>query len=159
MTVAAPIKWVLTESDAAVATALSGQAGVHPLIARLMANREISDPADVRAFLTCDLASLSGPGIFVGMEKARSRIRAAISGHEKIAVYGDYDVDGVTGAAILFLVLKSLGADVVCYIPDRISEGYGLHGNALHKLKASGISIVITVDCGISAIDRDFLMA
>lgn len=154
MTVAAPIKWVLTESDAGVAAALSEQAGIHPLIARLMANRGISDPADVRAFLSCELASLSGPGIFVGMEKATGRISAAISGHEKIAVYGDYDVDGVTGAALLFLVLKSLSADVLCYIPDRIREGYGLHGPALNKLKSSGVSIVITVDCGIGALDQ-----
>jgi single-stranded-DNA-specific exonuclease len=154
LTVAAPIKWVLTESDAAVAAALSGQAGIHPLIARLMANRGIADPADVRAFLSCELANLSGPGVFVGMEKATGRIRAAISGHEKIAVYGDYDVDGVTGAALLYLVLKSLDADVICYIPDRIREGYGLHGPALNKLKSSGVSIVLTVDCGISATDQ-----
>ena len=88
------------------------------------------------------------------MEKATARIRAAISGREKIAVYGDYDVDGVTGAALLFLVLKSLDAEVICYIPDRIREGYGLHDQALNKLKSSGVSIVITADCGISAIDQ-----
>ncbi len=133
---------------------LSGQAGIHPLIARLMTSRGIVDPAEVRSFLSCELASLSGPGIFVGMEKAINRIRAALSGREKIAVYGDYDVDGVTGAALLFLVLKSLDADVLCYIPDRMSEGYGLHGPALSKLKSSGVSIVITVDCGISALDQ-----
>jgi single-stranded-DNA-specific exonuclease len=133
---------------------LSEQAGIHPLIARLMAGRGIVDPAYVRAFLSCELAALSGPGIFVGMEQATNRIRAAISGHEKIAVYGDYDVDGVTGAALLYLVLKSLDADVVCYIPDRISEGYGLHSNALNTLKSSGISVVITADCGISALDQ-----
>jgi single-stranded-DNA-specific exonuclease len=107
LTAAVPIKWVLTESDAAVAAALSGQAGVHPLIARLLANRGIADPAAVRAFLSCELAALSGPEIFIGMEKATSRIQAALSRHEKIAVYGDYDVDGVTGAALLFLVLKA----------------------------------------------------
>ena len=154
MTIAAPIKWVLTESDAGVAAALAEQAGIHPLIARLMANRGIADPAGVRAFLSCELSTLSGPGIFVGMQEAASRIRAAISGHEKIAVYGDYDVDGVTGAALLFLVLKSLQADVISYIPDRISEGYGLHGPALNKLKSEGVSIVITADCGISALDQ-----
>jgi len=154
LTIAAPIKWVLTESDAGVAAALAEQAGIHPLIARLMANRGIADPAGVRAFLSCELSTLSGPGIFVGMQEAASRIRAAISGHEKIAVYGDYDVDGVTGAALLFLVLKSLQADVISYIPDRISEGYGLHGPALNKLKSEGVSIVITADCGISALDQ-----
>ncbi|OGW35936.1 MAG: single-stranded-DNA-specific exonuclease RecJ [Nitrospirae bacterium GWC2_56_14] len=148
------MKWVLTESDAGAATALAEQAGIHPLIARLMANRGIADPAGVRAFLSCELSTLSGPGIFVGMQEAAGRIRAAISDHEKIAVYGDYDVDGVTGAALLFLVLKSLQADVISYIPDRISEGYGLHGPALNKLKSEGVSIVITADCGISALDQ-----
>jgi len=154
LTIAAPIKWVLTESDAGAVAALAEQAGIHPLIARLMANRGIADPAGVRAFLSCELSALSGPGIFVGMQEAAGRIRAAISGHEKIAVYGDYDVDGVTGAALLFLVLKSLQADVISYIPDRISEGYGLHGPALNKLKSEGVSIVITADCGISALDQ-----
>ena len=133
--------------------ALSEQ-GFHPLIARLLANRGISDPVEAQAFLSCDLVRLSGPGIFLGMGKAVNRIRTAITGREKIAVYGDYDVDGVTGAAILFLVLKSLQADVVSYIPDRISEGYGLHGTALETLRSSGVSVVITTDCGISALDQ-----
>ncbi len=154
MTVAAPIKWVLTECDAAAASALAGQTGLHPLIARLMSSRGMTDPADVRAFLSCELAALSGPEIFSGMGKAAARIRAALSAHEKIAVYGDYDVDGVTGATLLFLALKSLGADVIAYIPDRITEGYGLHSSALNSLKASGVSLVITADCGIGALDQ-----
>ncbi len=114
----------------------------------------MTDPADVRAFLSCELAALSGPEIFIGMEKAVARIRAALSAHEKIAVYGDYDVDGVTGATLLFLALKSLNADVISYIPDRITEGYGLHSPALNSLKAAGVSLVITADCGIGALDQ-----
>jgi single-stranded-DNA-specific exonuclease len=85
------------------------------------------------------------------MDRAVSRIQKAVSGREKITVYGDYDVDGVTGASLLYLALKSLGADVECYLPDRMSEGYGLNPQALAKIKASGAGLVITVDCGISA--------
>ena len=145
------MKWVLAESDEAAISALAEHAGLHPLVARLMVNRGIAEPAAARAFLDCELSSLSGPGIFSGMDRAVSRIQKAVSGREKITVYGDYDVDGVTGASLLYLVLKSLGADVECYLPDRMSEGYGLNPQALERIKASGAGLVITVDCGISA--------
>jgi single-stranded-DNA-specific exonuclease len=88
------------------------------------------------------------------MEKAVVRIRQAISSGELITVYGDYDVDGVTGAALLFLVLRELGARVNSYIPDRMTEGYGLNAEALGRIKASGVTLVITVDCGISAVHQ-----
>lgn len=146
------MKWVLAESDAGLAAMLSDQAGLHPLIARLMVNRGIRDAADALSFLSCELSTLSEPGIFSGMERAVSRIRAAIEGHELIVVYGDYDVDGVSGSALLSLALKRLGAQVQSYIPDRVSEGYGLNAAALDKIKASGAGLVITVDCGITAV-------
>ena len=145
------MKWVLAESDEAAISALSERAGLHPLVARLMVVRGIAEPAAARAFLDCELSSLSGPAIFSGMDRAVSRIQKAVSGREKITVYGDYDVDGVTGASLLYLVLKVLGADVECYLPDRMSEGYGLNPQALERIKASGAGLVITVDCGISA--------
>jgi single-stranded-DNA-specific exonuclease len=146
------MKWVLAESDAGLAAMLSDQAGLHPLIARLMVNRGIRDAADALSFLSCELSTLSEPGIFSGMERAVSRIRAAIEGRELIVVYGDYDVDGVSGSALLFLTLKRLGAQVQSYIPDRVSEGYGLNAAALDKIKTSGAGLVITVDCGITAV-------
>src|SRR5512143_2732959 len=99
------MKWVLAEHDAALSQALARDSGLHPLIARLMVNRGVTDPAAARAFLECDPAQLSSPGVFAGMEKAVDRIRRAAAGGEGIVVYGDYDVDGVTGAALLFLVL------------------------------------------------------
>ncbi len=145
------MKWVLAEHDAALSQALARDSGLHPLIARLMVNRGVTDPAAARAFLECDPAQLSSPGVFAGMEKAVDRIRRAAAGGEGIVVYGDYDVDGVTGAALLFLVLKRIGAKVDCYIPDRIAEGYGVHNGALRRIRESGASVVITVDCGISA--------
>ncbi len=146
------MKWVLAEPDAGITAALSDRAGLHPLVARLMVNRGITDPAAATSFLACDLASLTGPSLFLQMDRAAARIRAAIEKGEPIAVYGDYDVDGVTGTALLYLVLKRLGGNVTSYIPDRLSEGYGLNAGALDKLKASGITLVITVDCGVTAL-------
>jgi single-stranded-DNA-specific exonuclease len=117
-----------------------------------MVNRGITDPVTARSFLSSDLSGLSDPRIFTDMEKAVRRIRDAVSAREKIVVYGDYDVDGVTAAAILFLALKDMGAAVECYIPDRMTEGYGLNSGAIRKLKASGAGLVVTVDCGIGAL-------
>lgn len=146
------MKWVLAESGGVVAAELAEQAGLHPLIAGLMVNRGITEPSDARAFLACDLSALSDPALFSQMEKAVARVRAAITNREKIVVYGDYDVDGVTGASLLYLALKELGAVVDCYLPDRMSEGYGLNGKALETLKNSGAQLVISVDCGITAV-------
>lgn len=146
------MQWVLAESDAGTVAALAEQAGLHPLIARLMVNRGITSPREALAFLSCDLSALSDPNIFSQMEKAAARIRAAIAGHEKIVVYGDYDVDGVTGASLLYLVLRQLDAVAECYIPDRKTEGYGLNEKALEALKNAGARLVISVDCGITAV-------
>ncbi len=146
------MKWVLTEPDNGVAAALAGQAGIHPLVARLMVNRGITDEAEARSFLSCDLAALSDPAIFSMMERAVGRIRAAIESREQIVVYGDYDVDGVSGASLLHLALTSLGGRVVAYIPDRMTEGYGLNAAALERIRKSGAGLVITVDCGITAV-------
>jgi len=145
------MKWVLAESDDHVVAALSELAGIHPLIARLMVNRGVSDPSTARSFLACDLSSLTKPDLFLHMNKAVHRIRKAVSAREKIVVYGDYDVDGVTGAAVLYLILGSLGANVHCYIPNRLTEGYGVNISALDNIKSDGAGLVITVDCGITA--------
>jgi single-stranded-DNA-specific exonuclease len=148
------MKWVLTPHDEAAVSRLSQQAGIHPLIARLMASRGITDSAAALSFLSNDRSSLSDPGVLSGIAEAVSRIRSAVSPQERIVIYGDYDVDGVTGAAVLFLALRDLGANVGYYIPDRITEGYGLNRNALQRIRADGAGIVITVDCGISAFDE-----
>ncbi|MGE5172739.1 MAG: single-stranded-DNA-specific exonuclease RecJ [Betaproteobacteria bacterium] len=145
------MKWVLDEPDAGAAAMLSDQAGFHPLIARLMVNRGITGAAEARFFLSCELSALSDPRIFSQIEPAVSRIRKAVARGEKIVVYGDYDVDGVTGTSLLYLALKRLGAQVSSYIPDRMTEGYGLNAGALESLKASGAGLVISVDCGITA--------
>ncbi|NTW58497.1 MAG: single-stranded-DNA-specific exonuclease RecJ [Nitrospirae bacterium] len=148
------MKWVLAEHDAGAVSRLSEQAGIHPLIARLMVARGITDAAAALVFLSRDLSSLSDPRALRGMDRAVGRIRQAISSGEPITVYGDYDVDGVTGAALLFLALRELGARIDSYIPDRMTEGYGLNEEALGRIKASGAALVITVDCGISAVNQ-----
>jgi single-stranded-DNA-specific exonuclease len=148
------MKWVLAEHDAGAVSRLSDQAGIHPLIARLMVARGITGADAALAFLSHDLSSLSDPRVLNGMDRAVSRIRQAISSGESITVFGDYDVDGVTGAALLFLALRELGARVESYIPDRMTEGYGLNEGALGRIKASGAALVITVDCGISAVQQ-----
>jgi single-stranded-DNA-specific exonuclease len=146
------MKWVLAGSDDGVTAALAEQAGLHPLIARLMVNRGITRASDALSFLSCDLSAISDPGVFSQMEKAVGRIRAAIARSERIVVYGDYDVDGVTGASLLFLALRQSGGNVACYIPDRLTEGYGLNAKALETLKTAGTALVISVDCGITAV-------
>ncbi|MGC1455338.1 MAG: single-stranded-DNA-specific exonuclease RecJ [Nitrospirota bacterium] len=146
------MKWVLAGSDDSVTAALAEQADLHPLIARLMVNRGITRASDALSFLSCDLSAISDPGVFSQMEKAVGRIRAAIARGERIVVYGDYDVDGVTGASLLFLALRQSGGNVACYIPDRMTEGYGLNAKALETLKNAGTALVISVDCGITAL-------
>ncbi len=145
------MKWVLAESDAGAAAALAVRAGLTPLVATLMVNRGVTDADAARSFLSCELSGLSDPALFLHMDRAVRRIREALSSRETITVYGDYDVDGVTGAALLFLALRESGASVECYIPDRMAEGYGLNSEAVRKIKSTGAGLIITVDCGISA--------
>jgi single-stranded-DNA-specific exonuclease len=146
------MKWVLAEHEAGAAARLSDQAGLHPLIARLLVGRGITTAADASAFLSADLSALTGPDVLAGMDAAVRRVRVAIASRERIVVYGDYDVDGVTGAAVLYLALRDLGADAGFHIPDRMTEGYGLNAAALRRLREQGARVVITVDCGITAV-------
>jgi single-stranded-DNA-specific exonuclease len=145
------MKWVLVQSDERAAARLSDDVGVHPVIATLLVNRGIGDPAAARSFLSSELSGLSEPGVFLHMEQAVRRIENAVAHRERVVVYGDYDVDGVTGSALLYQVLKDMGAVVDCYIPDRLTEGYGLNTVAIGKIKASGAGLLISVDCGVSA--------
>ncbi len=145
------MKWAIAEVDDEAAFRLAERAGIHPLIARLLIARGITDAAAAVSFLSNDLTSLSDPRAFRDMSRAVDRIRKAVSAGERIVIYGDYDVDGVTGAAVLFHALHGVGAQADCYIPDRMTEGYGLNAGALERIRRAGAGLVITVDCGISA--------
>lgn len=136
--------------DAAVG-ALTRELGVTPVTARLLVNRGYSDPASASAFLAGDGGLWHDPFLMADMEPAVDRVLAAVASGEKIAIYGDYDVDGVTSVTSLYLYLKGLGAEVVYYIPSRAKEGYGMSRLGVDQLAASGVSLIITVDTGITA--------
>lgn len=135
------------------ARTLAAQWGVAPLTAQVLLNRGIESADDVRRFLKPSLADLHPPEATFGVTNAAARIATAIRNQQKIVLYGDYDVDGITGVAILWHCLALAGATPDFYIPHRLEEGYGLNSEALEKLAADGAQLVITVDCGITAIE------
>ncbi len=123
--------------------------GIPGLIARIMAARGIA-PADMRAFLEATAPEVGPP--MLDEERAVERLRGALASRERIVVYGDYDVDGVAGSAVLVRAFRALGHSVGAYIPDRYEEGYGINAGALRKLAADGARVVVSVDCGITAV-------
>lgn len=130
-----------------------GQAGRGQLIERVLAARGLTDRATAAAFLTPSLHGLHDPSLMPGLDAAAQRILAALDANETIAVYGDYDVDGITASAIMLRTLRAIkpGARVVPYVPHRIDEGYGLNADAIAALAGEGVRVIITVDCGITA--------
>ncbi len=131
------------------ATALSAELGVHPVIARLLCLRGLADPDQARRFLHPDLAHLHDPFRLADMDRAVERLERAVAGRERIAIHGDYDVDGITSTVILRRALELLGGDVVHFIPERLRDGYGLQPAAIDRLHGEGVSLVVSVDCGI----------
>lgn len=122
--------------------------------ARLLASRGYTSAAAAKSFIGKETVLLHDPFLLADMDKAVSRILTALENNEKITVYGDYDVDGVTSVTVVYTYLKSLGADIGYYIPNRIGEGYGVNIDALKSFADDGCSLVITVDTGITAIDE-----
>lgn len=122
-------------------------------LARILLRRGIDSEEKLSHFLYDDLSNLSDPFLMKGMTEAVDRISRALDGGEKIVIYGDYDVDGITSTSIMVRGLKGLHGNVGYYIPQRETEGYGLNGAALEKLAGEGYSLLITVDCGISSAD------
>jgi len=127
-------------------------AGYGPLLNSILAVRGICTPEAAREFLDCGPAVLSDAMQMADMPKAAARVQRAIDAKEHVAVYGDYDVDGITATCILTGWLRSKGVETEMYIPDRIGEGYGLNVAAIESLYAKGVSLLITVDCGVAAI-------
>src|SRR3989338_8337419 len=122
--------------------------GVSPVIAQILINRGIDSVETARFFLSPSLKNLPQPFFLPDMEKGVERILKAIREKEGIAIYGDYDVDGLSSAALLSLFFKEIGITTLVHIPDRIKEGYGVQAKALESLKERGAGIVITADCG-----------
>ncbi len=144
-------KWIFMhkEHKADDIKSLSEAFGIAPIIATILLNRGVTDPKN---FITPSEDNLIDPFLMLGMEEATERILRAIENNEKIAIYGDYDVDGITSTAIMVKFLSSHKADVIYYIPDRNEEGYGINTDAIDKIHAQGVKLLITVDCGITAL-------
>ena len=143
-----------TEDAKSSVASISRTLGVNPIIAKLLYNRGYQDPISATSFVRMENEMLRNPFDMADMMKGVERIKKAIDTKEKITVYGDYDVDGVTSVCTLYLYLKSLGADVEYYIPNRSGEGYGVSVAAIDSIKQAGTTLIITVDTGITANDE-----
>jgi len=143
--------WETIACDDAPAIALSRELGVSAVTARLLCIRGLGAPDDARRFLSPRIDDLYDPFRLAGMSIAVDRILRAISSKDRIAIHGDYDVDGVTSTVILRRALELLGADVVHFIPERVRDGYGLQPASIDRLQQDGVRLVISVDCGIRA--------
>lgn len=146
--------WHLLPHDAASISRLARELNVSPILAQLLLNRKITDPQAAFRFLAAPLKDLHEPERLPGIPQAVDRILKAIGENRKICVYGDYDVDGVTGTATLVTCLKHLGAQVDFHVPHRLEDGYGLNSQALTTLAERGFKTIITVDCGICSMEE-----
>ena len=144
--------WKVSQPEAGAVNALVGS-GYAPLAAMVLASRGMEDDHQARAYLDCN-APLLDPFLMTDMDKAAGRVGLAMSRGEKIAVFGDYDVDGITATCLLTDFLRRHGADAVSYIPGRLEEGYGLNPIAIHQLYDEGVKLIVTVDCGITAVSE-----
>lgn len=147
-------RWDLRRPGTPAARRSLEQAGLSPLCAALLSARGLDDPQKAAQFLSCGPERSHDPFLLKDMDRAVERIRAAIGGGERVCVYGDYDVDGITATCLLTEALAWQGGDVVSYIPDRTEEGYGLNPGAVARLAGQGVKLIVTVDCGITAVDE-----
>ena len=141
--------WHHLPCDDGQSAALAATLGVHPTLARLLCMRGLADPAEAQRFLYPSLDHLHDPFRLADMARAVERLEQALARKERIAIHGDYDVDGITSTVILRRALEMLGGTVVHFIPDRLKDGYGLQPAAIDRLHADGVSLVVSVDCGI----------
>lgn len=146
--------WRLRPHERAALDPLAKALGVSPIVAQLLLNRGFQCPEDGRRFLDAPLVGLHGPDLLPGAGAAAERLLAAVRERRRICIYGDYDVDGVTGTAILWHALRLLDAPADFYVPHRLEEGYGLNCEALRQLAERGVSLVVTVDCGIASVEE-----
>jgi single-stranded-DNA-specific exonuclease len=143
--------WRLLPHDPQAVRQLASQLGHPDLVAQLLLNRGVRETGQADRFLNAPLKGLHAPQLLPGVNAAVATLLDAVRAGKKICVYGDYDVDGVTGTAILVQGLRLLGASVDLYVPHRLEEGYGLNCEALRQIAGGGASVVITVDCGITS--------
>ncbi len=143
--------WVVHSQSIKLRDKISKSLNINPITAQVLINRGISNAEDAEFYLNSSLFDLPSPFLIKGMDKAVERIKKAIEDKEKIAIYGDYDVDGVTSTALFYNFLKSIDVEITYYNPERLKEGYGINTEAIKKLKSEGVSLIVSGDCGITA--------
>ena len=147
-------KWTLKHKGKVKETELSKKINISPEISQILNNRGINDEKDAEIFMNPSLEYLRSPFLMKDMKKATERIKKAIENKERIYIYGDYDVDGVSSTSILYIYFKSIDYPVKYYIPNRLEEGYGINEDAIRKISNDGCDLIITVDCGITSVNE-----
>lgn len=147
-------KWQICEVDKEKVEKLKSKYGISELLATILVNKNITTQKEIEEFLNPTRNDFFNPFLINDMDIAVERIRKAIETQEKVIIYGDYDVDGITSITVLKSFLKDVGLDVDYYIPNRLEEGYGLNKNAIDEIAKNKYTLMITVDCGISAIEE-----
>src|SRR6266566_7577772 len=144
-------RWIVRQTDTGRAAELAAALGVSPIVAGLLVARGYQNLDSARAFLNPSLDQLHDPFLMHGMSDAVRRLLQAIDNQEPIMIYGDYDVDGTTGTAVLLRAFRMLGGTAGYHVPHRFTEGYGIRQDALEKAASEGYKLVVSVDCGITA--------
>lgn len=147
-------QWKFYEENIEETEKIANEFNISKLVAGIIANRNIGNSEDIRVFLNPTRQDFHDPFLFKSMEKAVNRIISAIEKNENVAIYGDYDVDGITSTTVLKKFLKERGLDTKTYIPNRLDEGYGLNRDAIDEIHKEECTLIITVDCGISGIEE-----
>jgi single-stranded-DNA-specific exonuclease len=145
---------VAPEIDAALQRTLQSQLELPPLALRLLVNRGLSEIGEISRFLHPSISDLYDPFLMLNMDRAAARVLEALRRRERIMVYGDYDVDGITAVALLYLVISQLGGDIVYFIPNRLEAGYGVSRDGILEAERQGVTLIVSVDCGITAVEE-----
>ncbi len=146
-------RWKLSEVKEDIRALFAEEFKLNPIVSQILVNRGITDLETARRFLNPSLHDLHSPFLMKDMKEGVARLIRAVQGGEKVAIYGDYDADGITSLAILYRFLREIHESVMYYIPDRVDEGYSLNRKAIDRLKAQDVRLIVTVDCGVS--DRE----
>jgi single-stranded-DNA-specific exonuclease len=149
------LRWELSpEPDPGLVDQLSSDLSLLPVAAKILVNRGLDTRSKAEEFLAPSMEKLLDPFLLPGMEKGVDRIVRALRDKDKVLIFGDYDVDGITSTSLLFLILNKLGADVTYYLPNRLIEGYGLSEEGIREAERRGVGLIVSVDCGITAVEE-----
>ena len=152
-------RWEFRESDPNAVARMARDLSLQPLVARLLAQRGIGEPADARRFLSSSLSEIHDPFLMKGMAEAVERLARSVRNGERVCVYGDYDVDGVTSVALLTSFFRQIGLDCFYYIPNRLEEGYGLSEEGIQNAANRKADLIVTADCGTTAVEEALFCA